>query len=76
MKELWYFIRSEIQKLSHVDPSDRQKHSEVLLQDLGHQQRSDTYSMNMPLLTDALLLLRGLTGVIQDLSLILLKKAK
>ncbi|RXN32230.1 alpha-(1,6)-fucosyltransferase [Labeo rohita] len=40
VKELWYFIRSEIQKLSHVDPSDRQKHSEVLLQDLGHQQRT------------------------------------
>ncbi|XP_073672812.1 alpha-(1,6)-fucosyltransferase-like [Garra rufa] len=40
VKELWYFIRSEIQKLSHGDPSDRQKHSEALLQDLGHQQRT------------------------------------
>uniref|UniRef100_A0A8C2CBV7 Alpha-(1,6)-fucosyltransferase n=1 Tax=Cyprinus carpio TaxID=7962 RepID=A0A8C2CBV7_CYPCA len=40
VKELWYFIRSEIQKLSHVEPSDRQKHTETLLQDLGHQQRT------------------------------------
>ncbi|XP_016317189.1 alpha-(1,6)-fucosyltransferase-like [Sinocyclocheilus anshuiensis] len=40
VKELWYFIRSEIQKLSHIEPSDRLKHSGVLLQDLGHQQRT------------------------------------
>ncbi|XP_052441865.1 alpha-(1,6)-fucosyltransferase-like [Carassius gibelio] len=40
VKELWYFIHSEIQKLSHVEPSDRQKHTETLLQDLGHQQRT------------------------------------
>ncbi|KTG36847.1 hypothetical protein cypCar_00006687, partial [Cyprinus carpio] len=44
VKELWYFIHSEIQKLSHAEPSDRLKHTETLLQDLGHQQRSDTYS--------------------------------
>ncbi|XP_077075648.1 alpha-(1,6)-fucosyltransferase [Siphateles boraxobius] len=40
VKELWYFIRSEIQKLSHINPTDRQKHTDTLLQDLGHQQRT------------------------------------
>lgn len=60
VKELWYFIHSEIQKLSHVELSDRPKHTETLLQDLGHQQRSDTYSMITLLLTDALLFLGNL----------------
>ncbi|ROL43023.1 Alpha-(1,6)-fucosyltransferase [Anabarilius grahami] len=40
VKELWYFIHSEIQKLSHINPTDRQKHTDALLQDLGHQQRT------------------------------------
>ncbi|XP_067274322.1 alpha-(1,6)-fucosyltransferase isoform X1 [Pseudorasbora parva] len=40
VKELWYFIRSEIQKLSHIAPTDRQKNTDALLQDLGHQQRT------------------------------------
>ncbi|XP_073789892.1 alpha-(1,6)-fucosyltransferase isoform X4 [Danio rerio] len=40
VRELWYFIHSEIQKLSHVNPTDRQKQTDALLQDLGHQQRA------------------------------------
>lgn len=55
VKELWYFIHSEIQKLSHINPTDRQKHTDALLQDLGHQQRSDAIAYNV-----ALLLLRRL----------------
>ncbi|KAL7871428.1 hypothetical protein SRHO_G00064110 [Serrasalmus rhombeus] len=40
VRELWYFVRSEVKKLSHVDPAVLQKHTDTLLQDLGHQQRS------------------------------------
>ncbi|KPP66785.1 hypothetical protein Z043_114680 [Scleropages formosus] len=40
VKELWYFVRSEVKKLSGVDPADLQRHSAVLLEDLGTQQRS------------------------------------
>ncbi|KAI7799328.1 alpha-(1,6)-fucosyltransferase isoform X1 [Triplophysa rosa] len=49
VRELWYFIRSEIQKMSHVTPAGRQKHADVLLQDLGHQHRSimmDLYELS------------------------------
>ncbi|XP_006632780.1 alpha-(1,6)-fucosyltransferase isoform X1 [Lepisosteus oculatus] len=40
VKELWYFIRSELKKLTHAEPGELQKHTEGLLEDLGHQQRS------------------------------------
>ncbi|XP_051510281.1 alpha-(1,6)-fucosyltransferase-like isoform X1 [Myxocyprinus asiaticus] len=49
VRELWYFIRSEIQKLSHVNPTERQKQTDMLLQDLGHQQRTimtDLYQLS------------------------------
>ncbi|XP_051951263.1 alpha-(1,6)-fucosyltransferase-like [Xyrauchen texanus] len=49
VRELWYFIRSEIQKLSHIKPTEQQKHSDTLLQDLGHQQRTimkDLYQLS------------------------------
>ncbi|XP_041814482.1 alpha-(1,6)-fucosyltransferase [Chelmon rostratus] len=40
VKEFWYFVRSEVKKLSNVEPSERQKYADTLLQDLGHQERS------------------------------------
>ncbi|MED6257972.1 hypothetical protein ATANTOWER_001237, partial [Ataeniobius toweri] len=40
IKEFWYFVRSEVKKLSNVEPSERQKYADTLLQDLGHQERS------------------------------------
>ncbi|XP_013870941.1 alpha-(1,6)-fucosyltransferase [Austrofundulus limnaeus] len=40
VKEFWYFVRSEVKKLSSVEPSERQKYADALLQDLGHQERS------------------------------------
>ncbi|KAF4083823.1 hypothetical protein AMELA_G00121760 [Ameiurus melas] len=40
VRELWYFVRSEVKKLSHVDTGELQKHISILLQDLGHHQRS------------------------------------
>ncbi|XP_076833935.1 alpha-(1,6)-fucosyltransferase [Brachyhypopomus gauderio] len=40
VRELWYFVRSEVKKLGHVETGDLQKHIDILLQDLGHQQRS------------------------------------
>ncbi|XP_026872015.2 alpha-(1,6)-fucosyltransferase [Electrophorus electricus] len=40
VRELWYFVRSEVKKLSHVDPATQQKRTAMLLQDLGHQERS------------------------------------
>ncbi|XP_051500318.1 alpha-(1,6)-fucosyltransferase-like [Myxocyprinus asiaticus] len=49
VRELWYFIRSEIQKLSHIKPTEQQKHTDMLLQDLGHQQRTimtDLYQLS------------------------------
>ncbi|XP_036419608.1 alpha-(1,6)-fucosyltransferase [Colossoma macropomum] len=39
LRELWYFVRSEVKKLAHVETGELQKHIDVLLQDLGHQQR-------------------------------------
>ncbi|MCJ8743856.1 hypothetical protein PDJAM_G00099110 [Pangasius djambal] len=40
VREFWYFLRSEVKKLSHVDPAALQTHTDTLLHDLGHQQRS------------------------------------
>uniref|UniRef100_A0A8C6NI20 Alpha-(1,6)-fucosyltransferase n=2 Tax=Nothobranchius furzeri TaxID=105023 RepID=A0A8C6NI20_NOTFU len=40
VKEFWYFVRSEVKKLSNVEASERQKYADTLLQDLGHQERS------------------------------------
>ncbi|XP_053301872.1 alpha-(1,6)-fucosyltransferase [Pleuronectes platessa] len=40
MKEFWYFVRSEVKKLTTVEPGERQKYADTLLQDLGHQERS------------------------------------
>uniref|UniRef100_A0A3Q2CB70 Fucosyltransferase 8b (alpha (1,6) fucosyltransferase) n=1 Tax=Cyprinodon variegatus TaxID=28743 RepID=A0A3Q2CB70_CYPVA len=40
VKEFWYFVRSEVKKLSNVEPSERQKYADTLLQDLGNQERS------------------------------------
>uniref|UniRef100_H3D3V5 Alpha-(1,6)-fucosyltransferase n=1 Tax=Tetraodon nigroviridis TaxID=99883 RepID=H3D3V5_TETNG len=40
VKEFWYFVRSEVKKLGKVDPNERQKYAETLLEDLGHQERS------------------------------------
>uniref|UniRef100_A0A8C4IFD3 Alpha-(1,6)-fucosyltransferase n=1 Tax=Dicentrarchus labrax TaxID=13489 RepID=A0A8C4IFD3_DICLA len=40
VKEFWYFVRSEVKKLAIVEPSERQKYADTLLQDLGHQERS------------------------------------
>lgn len=39
VKEFWYFVRSEVKKLVKVDPNERQKYAETLLEDLGHQER-------------------------------------
>ena len=39
VKEFWYFVRSEVKKLATVEPSERQKYADTLLQDLGHQER-------------------------------------
>lgn len=39
VKEFWYFVRSEVKKLTSVEPSERQKYADALLQDLGHQER-------------------------------------
>ena len=44
VKELWYFVRSEVKKLGSMESSALQKHTDTLLQDLGHQQRSDTHT--------------------------------
>lgn len=40
VRELWYFVRSEVKKLGQVETGAVQKHVDTLLQDLGHQQRS------------------------------------
>ncbi|KAJ8009298.1 hypothetical protein DPEC_G00087440 [Dallia pectoralis] len=40
VKELWYFVRSEVKKLGHMEEGERSRQTENLLQDLGHQQRS------------------------------------
>lgn len=39
VKEFWYFVRSEVKKLASVEPGERQKYADTLLQDLGHQER-------------------------------------
>lgn len=40
VQELWWFLRSEVKKLTHLDHTMLAKHTKTLLQDLGHQQRS------------------------------------
>ncbi|RXN19111.1 alpha-(1,6)-fucosyltransferase-like protein [Labeo rohita] len=40
VRELWYFVRSELKKVGQVEAGALQKHVDTLLQDLGHQQRS------------------------------------
>ncbi|XP_052009724.1 alpha-(1,6)-fucosyltransferase-like [Xyrauchen texanus] len=40
VRELWYFVRSEVKKLALVETGALQKHVDTLQQDLGHQQRS------------------------------------
>ncbi|KAI1897818.1 hypothetical protein AGOR_G00087180 [Albula goreensis] len=40
VKELWYLVRSEVKKLGQMEAGDLQRHTDTLLQDLGHQQRS------------------------------------
>ncbi|MCI4382898.1 hypothetical protein PGIGA_G00020050 [Pangasianodon gigas] len=40
VRELWYFVRSEVKKLGHIETGQLQKHINMLLQDLGHHQRS------------------------------------
>ncbi|XP_029281696.1 alpha-(1,6)-fucosyltransferase [Cottoperca gobio] len=40
VKEFWYFVRSEVKKLANAELSERQKYTDTLLQDLGHQERS------------------------------------
>lgn len=44
VRELWYFVRSEVKKLPQVETGALQKHVDTLLQDLGHQQRLYTYT--------------------------------
>lgn len=44
VRELWYFVRSEVKKLPQVETGAQQKHVDTLLQDLGHQQRLYTYT--------------------------------
>uniref|UniRef100_A0A4W5QND3 GT23 domain-containing protein n=1 Tax=Hucho hucho TaxID=62062 RepID=A0A4W5QND3_9TELE len=40
VRELWYFVRSEVKKLGHVEAEERSRQADTLIQDLGHQQRS------------------------------------
>lgn len=49
VRELWYFVRSEVKKLGHIEAGELQKHISILLQDLGHHQRclSNTYTKYM-----------------------------
>ncbi|XP_052001997.1 alpha-(1,6)-fucosyltransferase-like [Xyrauchen texanus] len=49
VRELWYFIRSEVKKLPLVETAALQKHADSLQQELGHQQRSimtDLYQLS------------------------------
>ncbi|XP_059505234.1 alpha-(1,6)-fucosyltransferase isoform X3 [Stegostoma tigrinum] len=40
VKELWFFVQSEIQKVKHLQGEEAQRHADALLENLGHQQRS------------------------------------
>ncbi|KAL0967593.1 hypothetical protein UPYG_G00254210 [Umbra pygmaea] len=40
VRELWYFVRSEVKKLGHEQAGERPRQADNLLQELGHQQRS------------------------------------
>lgn len=44
VRELWYFVRSEVKKLALVETGALQKHVDTLLQDMGHQQRLYTHT--------------------------------
>lgn len=44
VRELWYFVRSEVKKLGHVEAGERPRQADTLIQDLGHQQRSETHT--------------------------------
>lgn len=39
VRELWYFVHSEVKKLGHIETGELQKHIDMLLQDLGHRER-------------------------------------
>lgn len=39
VRELWYFVHSEVKKLGHIETGELQKHINMLLQDLGQRQR-------------------------------------
>lgn len=45
VRELWYFVRSEVKKLGHVEAGERPRQADTLIQDLGHQQRSETHAL-------------------------------
>ncbi|XP_060684839.1 alpha-(1,6)-fucosyltransferase isoform X1 [Hemiscyllium ocellatum] len=40
VKELWFFVQSEVKKVKHLQGEEAQKHADALLENLGHQQRS------------------------------------
>lgn len=54
VKEFWYFVRSEVKKLATVEPGERQKYADALLQDLGHQERCETKELKAKVWTQLL----------------------
>ncbi|XP_038641096.1 alpha-(1,6)-fucosyltransferase [Scyliorhinus canicula] len=40
VKELWFFVQSEVKKVKHLEGEEAQRHADALLENLGHQQRS------------------------------------
>eukprot|EP00061_Rhincodon_typus_P015965 g43928.t1 len=38
VKELWFFVQSEIKKVKHLQGEEAQRHADALLENLGHQQ--------------------------------------
>lgn len=56
VRELWYFVRSEVKKLPQVETGALQKHVDTLLQDLGHQQRLYTYTYTHQRCTNTLII--------------------
>ncbi|XP_078089518.1 alpha-(1,6)-fucosyltransferase isoform X2 [Mustelus asterias] len=40
VKELWFFVQSEIKKVKHLEGEEAQRQADSLLENLGHQQRS------------------------------------
>lgn len=63
MKEFWYFVRSEVKKLANVDPGERQKYADALLQDLGHQERWAASGRNAQVLGPPWFGVEGKSGV-------------